>query len=270
MEISNIDWEKINKNPELFEEFQDKVNWGMISQYPKLSEEFIEKFQNKVYWFWISKCQKLSEKFIEKFQDNVDWEDISEYQKLSEEFIEKFQGKVYWFWISKCQKLSEEFIEKFKDKVDWEYISKYQKLSQGFIKKSQGFIKKYNLKVPENNMFYFTKEQKLNLLNSGEGNPYEMDGEHLIAYKATRHDGFSVFNFQYQYEVGKTYESHADGNLNEENSFGLSAWTKEEAINYHNNGELYKIKVHLDDVVAIVHEKKKLRCSRIEVIEKIY
>ena len=119
-------------------------------------------------------------------------------------------------------------------------------------------------------MFYFTKEQKLNLLNSGEGNPYEMDGEHLIAYKATRHDGFSVFNFQYQYEVGKTYESHADGNLGEENSFGLSAWTKEEAINYHNNGELYKIKVHLDDVVAIVHKKKKLRCSRIEVIEKIY
>jgi hypothetical protein len=97
-----------------------------------------------------------------------------------------------------------------------------------------------------------------------------MDGEHLIAYKATRHDGFSIYNFQYQYEVGKTYESHADGNLGEENSFGLSAWTKEEAINYHNNGELYKIKVHLDDVVAIVHEKKKLRCSRIEVIEKIY
>jgi hypothetical protein len=97
-----------------------------------------------------------------------------------------------------------------------------------------------------------------------------MDGEHLIAYKATRHDGFSVFNFQYQYEVRKTYESHADGNMNNENSFGLSAWTKEKAVNYHNSGELYKIKVHLDDVVAIVHEKKKLRCSSIEVIEKIY
>jgi len=208
--------------------------------YQKLSEEFIEKFQDKVNWNLISACQKLSEKFIKKFQDNVDWVRISKYQKLSEEFIEKFQ-----------------------DKVNWALISKYQKLSESFIKK-------YNLKVPENNMFYFTRQQKLDLLNSGEGNPYEMDGEHLIAYKATRHDGFSVFNFQYQYEVRKTYESHADGNMNNENSFGLSAWTKEKAVNYHNSGELYKIKVHLDDVVAIVHEKKKLRCSKIEVIEKIY
>ena len=269
-----VDWDWISISQKLSEEFiekfQDKVDWVRISACQKLSEEFIEKFQDKVDWFRISECQKLSEKFIEKFQDNVDWEKISMYQKLSEKFIKKFQDNVDWIRISKYQKLSEEFIEKFQDKVNWYCISKYQKLSQGFIKKSQGFIKKYNLKVPENNMFYFTKEQKLNLLNSGEGNPYEMDGEHLIAYKATRHDGFSVFNFQYQYEVGKTYESHADGNMNNENSFGLSAWTKEKAVNYHNSGELYKIKVHLDDVVAIVHEKKKLRCSSIEVIEKIY
>ena len=269
-----VNWVQISGclklSEQFIEKFQDNVDWFLISEFQKLSEEFIEKFQDKVNWNLISACQKLSENFIEKFQDKVDWELIAVYQKLSEQFIENFQNKVYWIRISQYQKLSENFIEKFQDNVDWEDISKYQKLSQGFIKKSQGFIKKYNLKVPENNMFYFTKEQKLNLLNSGEGNPYEMDGEHLIAYKATRHDGFSVFNFQYQYEVGKTYESHADGNLGEENSFGLSAWTKEEAINYHNNGELYKIKVHLDDVVAIVHKKKKLRCSRIEVIEKIY
>ena len=117
-------------------------------------------------------------------------------------------------------------------------------------------------------MFYFSSEQKLEILNSGDGNPYEMDSEFIFAYKSTRQDGYSIYNFQYKYEVGKVYESHADGNLNEENSFGLSAWTKEGALKYNSDGELYKIKVHIDDVVAIVYEKKKLRCTKIEIVEK--
>ena len=200
---------------------------------------------------------------IQQFQKKVDWSWISQYQKLSEQFIEKFQKKVDWSRISKYQKPSEQFIEKFQEKVNWSEISQYQKLSEEFAK-LHGII------LPtKTNMFYFTSEQKLEILNSGEGNPYEMEGEYIIAYKSTRENGYSIYNFQYKYEVGNIYESHADGNLDEENSFGLSAWTKEGALEYKSNGELYKVKIHIDDVVAIVHEKKKLRCTKIEIIEKL-
>ena len=285
-----FDWYYISmhqKLPESFiEKFQNKVDWIRISVHQNLSEKFIEKFQDRVDWGWVSKYQKLSEKFIEKFQDKVHWEYISKYQKLSEGFIEQFQKKVHWFDISIYQKLSEKFIEKFQDKVDWGYISKYQKLSENFIEKfqdkvylpwiskyqklSKSFIKKHNLKISQFNMFYFSKKQKLEKLNSKKNVKYEMDGNFIVAYKSTRYGGYSTFNFQYQYEVGKTYESHADGNFNEENSFGLSVWTKKDAIEFYPNGELYKVKVHIDDLAAVVHYNHKLRCSKIEIIEKIY
>ncbi len=285
-----VEWNYISESQKLsekfIEKFQDKVDWVYISINQKLSESFIEKFHDKVSWVWISMNQKLSESFIEKFKDKVNWGWISSSQKLSEEFIEKFQDKVEWHRISICQKLSESFIEKFQDKVSWVYISIKQKLSESFIEKfqdkiewiyiiayqklSEEFIDKHNLNISDKNMLYYSKDKKLEILNSAEeGNPYQMEGDYIIAFKSTKLDGYSTYNFQYQYLVGETYESHADGNLNANNSFGLSAWTKEEALDYKSNGELYKVKVHIDDVVAIVHEKKKLRCTKIQILEKI-
>lgn len=57
-------------------------------------------------------------------------------------------------------------------------------------------------------------------------------GKFLICFKSTKKGGYSEYkpNF-FKYEVGKTYESRSDGS-NEENSFGLSGWTKEKAIEY--------------------------------------
>ena len=196
-------------------------------------------------------------------EDYVDWIRLSSTPGLSEEFIEKYADRVNWFIILEIQKLSEDFLYKHGKEIGWYRIFCLQKLSEEFAK-LHGII------LPtKTNMFYFTSEQKLEILNSGEGNPYEMEGEYIIAYKSTRENGYSIYNFQYKYEVGNIYESHADGNLDEENSFGLSAWTKEGALEYKSNGELYKVKIHIDDVVAIVHEKKKLRCTKIEIIEKI-
>ena len=256
----NIDFNFSNEN--FIREFQEKVDWGWISTYQKLSEYFIKEFQDKVDWNLISEYQKLSEYFIKEFQDKVDWDWISGYQKLSENFIREFQDQVDWFRISIYQKLSENLIREFQDKVYWWRISQCQKLSEEFRKE-------FNLEISKNNMHYFSRDQKLEILNNGEGNPYEMDEDYILAYKSTRLDGYSRYNFQYQYKVGQVYESHADGNLNNENSFGLSVWTKEGALGYKSNGELYLVKIHIDDVVAIVHEKKKLRCTKIEIIKKI-
>jgi hypothetical protein len=44
--------------------YRDMVDWGTISAYQELSEEFIEKFKKNVIWYIISQHQKLSEEFL--------------------------------------------------------------------------------------------------------------------------------------------------------------------------------------------------------------
>jgi len=214
---------------------------------------------NKVDWYYISEYQKLSETFIEKHFKDLDKSRISSNQKLSETFIEKHFKDLDKSYISANQKLSETFIEKhFKD-LDKSYISEYQKLSNEFRIN-------YNLTIDEDNWLYKSKDFKLDYLKSI--NTYEViDNDYIIAYKSVRDDYYSVYNFQYLYEVGKTYESHCDC-TNEENSFGLSAWTKEEAIKYH-NGRLLKVKINIEDIGRIVHDNHKIRCSKLEVMEEI-
>jgi hypothetical protein len=273
-----------NNNPDCsIEKFQDKVNWSNISIGQKLSEEFIEKFQDKVNLVFISRYQKLSEYFIEKFQDKVDWIKISIYQKLSESFIEEFQDKVDWDYISMDQKLSEEFIEKLQNKVDWNFISKYQKLSEEFIEKFQDkvyldyiskyqklspqFREKYNIIINEDNWLYKPVNFKLKYIK--EHTNYEIiDDKYIIAYKGIRSDNYSKYNFHYQYEVGKTYESHCDCNCNDDSSFGLSAWNIEKAKEYCDE-KIIKVKIAIKDIGAIVREENKIRCFKFEVLEEV-
>jgi hypothetical protein len=231
-----------------------------ISQYQKLSEEFIKEFQDKVNWESVSIYQKLSEEFIKEFQDKVNWESVSIYQKLSEEFIKEFQDKVDWYFVSANQKLSEEFIKEFQDKVNWESVSRYQRLSVRFRRK-------FNLQKPKNNWLYSTVKTKLQYIKKHTN--YEIiDNEYIIAYKSVRSDGYSLYNFQYFYEVGKEYEAHCDCNLETDDSFGLSAWTKEKALEYHSRGKLLKVKIFIKDIEAIVQNYGKIRCRKLKVLEE--
>jgi len=93
-----------------------------------------------------------------------------------------------------------------------------------------------------------------------------LDDNYIIAYKSVREGYYSVYNFQYKYEVGKTYTSHCDCNLDKENSFGLSAWTREGALDYYNKGRLLKVKIPIEKVGAIVWNNNKIRCFELEVI----
>jgi hypothetical protein len=258
-----VNWVYISANQKLSEDFiekhADKVYWGYISAYQKLSESFIETHADKVYWGYISRFQKLSEEFIEKHADKLDWGNISIYQKLSEEFIDKHADKLYWYNISVYQKLSEEFIDKHADKVDWNRISEYQKLSESFIKK-------HDLTIPVDSWLYRDYDFKLDYIKTNTD--YEIDGDYVIAYKSCRSDGYSNFNFQYHYSVGNTYESHADFNSDNENSFGLSAWTKEGALEYCNQ-KLFKVKIHINDIACLVHDNKKIRCTKLTIIDEV-
>ena len=270
--MNELNIEEIRKNPEL-------VDWYNISISQKLSEGFIREFKDKVNWNSISISQKLSEGFIREFQDKVDWFYISKHQKLSEEFIREFQDNVNWFYISKHQKLSEEFIREFKDKVDWNCISKHQKLSEGFIREfrdnvfwyhiskhqklSEEFIKEFNLEINSDNWLYKPTELKKEYITNL--NMYECYEDYFIAYKGIRSDRYSNYNFQYQYLIGKTYESHCDC-TSDENSFGLSVWTEEKAKAYCNE-LIIKVKVKYEDVGRVVHNNGKIRCFRFEVLD---
>ena len=301
-----IPWNSISKKPlseDFIREFRNDVNWGYISRYQKLSENFMREFQNKVYWCYITIHQKLSEEFIREFEDKVDWVWICFRQKLSEDFIREFQYKVSWVSISKFQKLSENFIREFQDKVDWYNISAYQKLSEDFIREfkdcviwwniskyqklsenfimefqnevywpwicehqklSPDFIKEFNVKVDECNWLYKDTEfKKKEVIEIGL---YECYDDYFIAYKSIRNNRYSFFNFQYQYLKGGIYECHCD-TTKDENSFGLSAWTKEKALGYDDTGIIVKVKIKYEDVGRVVHNGGKIRCFKFEVLD---
>ena len=172
--------------------------------------------------------------------------------------VREFKNKVDWESISINQKLSENFIREFKNKVNWEFISKYQKLSENFIRE-------FNLKIDKDNWLYkdteFKKEQ---IIKCGK---YKCFKNHFIAYKGVRSDRYSALNFQYQYLDNKEYYSHADF-TNNENSFGLSAWTYEKAKNYCNECVL-KVKIKYSDVARLVHSDNKIRCAKIKIIGEV-
>ncbi len=268
--------------PESFiEKYFTMVNWYRISSYQKLSENFIDKHANDVKWNWISEYQRLSESFIEKYVDKVNWIDISYCQKLSESFIEKYADKVDWIAICAYQKLSEGFIEKYAGEVDWHYVSIYQKLSENFIRKYKNELNLHDIARHQVISLKFAKELgvadvflrhnnclkpisywKKAVKNTGL---YECHKDYFYAYKGIRSDRYSCRNFQYQYLPGGTYGCFSDYS-NAENSFGLSAWTKEDAEKYCNE-LVIKVKIYYEDVTAVVHDGGKIRCKKMTVLD---
>jgi hypothetical protein len=238
----------------------DTVPWDYSSKNQSLSEDFIREHSDQIDWGDISFYQKLSEEFIREFSNQVDWVEISRHQKLSEEFIREFSDKVFWGCISYSQKLSEGFIREIFDKLTLCNIEIYQKLSPEFIKE-------FNFTIPDTCWLYKDKEYKRKYIK--KNTLYQIIGNKVIAYKSCRYNGYSVFNFQYHYEVGGEYEANADYNIDNLNSFGLSAGTKEMALDYFNKGKLFKVEIDLEDIAAIIYKENKIRASKIKILEEI-
>ena len=173
---------------------------------------------------------------------------------LPEDFIREFQDRVDWRYISEYQKLSEDFIREFKDRVYWRYISKYQVCSKKFLKEF-GYELNNNSDKPVS--YWKKKVEKTGL--------YECHKDYFIAYKGIRSDRYSCYNFQYQYMPGETYECFSDYS-DDENSFGLSAWTKEKATDCCDE-LVVRVKISYEDVTAVVHNGGKIRCKKLTVLD---
>ena len=253
-----VDWDTISKyqrlSEEFIREFKNRVDWCSISQFQPLSEDFIREFTDRVDWEGISANQHLSEDFIREFEDKVDWACISTYQHLSEDFIRNFLNCVDWRLVSCYQHLSEDFIREFKDWVDWRYIYKYQRLSKEFIEEMGLLADSWHYKS--------TEEKKKAVMDTGL---YECHNDYFIAYKGIRSDRYSAYNFQYQYLKGHTYETWCDCSADND-SYGFSAWTEEEAREYCNE-LIVRVKVRYEDVGRVVHDGGKIRCFKMEILD---
>lgn len=267
-----VNWVNICKSHKLSESFiannKDLVAWSNISQYQRLSEKFIMKFKSYVYWNYIVINQNLSKRFIDNFgkdkslnNNHYLWDNICKFQELSPELIEKYQDKINWKLIAIYQKLPEPFIIKYKSRLDSYLISRYQILSEEFRSK-------YDLYIPDTCWLYKSDKYKIDHIK--KYTYYEIiNDQYIIAYKSVKSDYRSVAkpNF-YLYEVGKTYTSHCNCNIDYDNSFGLSAWNKNKALDYHNKGKLLKVKIDIKDIGAITKENK-IRCFKLTVLDDI-
>jgi len=284
-----VDWDNIFKFQRLSEQFMERNSChlnALVSRYQKLSEDFIEKFQDKLDSQWILQYQKLSPEFIEKlnniWRSRLRWDYLFKYQKLPEEFIEKHLKAFIDFYqdyelrlilkaVFKYQKFSEKFIEKLYDALssscEFPFCRKHIGLYQ---KVSQEFIDKYDIIVPSYNWLYATVETKEKYIREYTKYKIEEDeqGKYVLAHKGIRRDNYSAYNFQYKYEIGQEYESHCDCNLDAINSFGLSAWTLDEAKEYCNE-KIILVKIYLEDIGAIVHDGNKIRCFKFKVMEEV-
>jgi hypothetical protein len=264
IENGTVDWYVVSKysilSEDFIREFKDQVNWNHISNYQSLSEYFIREFNDKVNWFWISRYQNLTEDFIREFHDKMPSYCISVFQNLSEDFIREFKDSVCWHYISSRQKLSEDFIREFKYKLNWFFISFYQNLSEEFRKE-------FNIIVPEISWLYKSDEEKLEIVKST--GLYEIEGDYVIAYKSVKSDFSSLFKRGIYYHVGNVVSAHCDCNEEEENSFGLSTWTEEGALGYYNKGLLLKVRIPISKLGCLVHDKHKIRCFQLEVLEVV-
>ena len=271
-----VDWPCISQFQTLSEPFiaahKDLVSWSLISQFQTLSEPFIADHKGLVDWLHISKYQTLSEPFIAANKDRVDWLYISTYQTLSEPFIANHKDLVDWPCISQFQTLSEPFIADHKDRVDWPCISLHQILSKSFFKKYSDQLGCTFDQVDDTTWLYASEKRKIDHIRKNAPEfkvKRDEGGRYILAYKATHSNGRSNYDRRIRYEVGKTYEALCDHDMQENNSFGLSAWTKEGAKNFLPNGELYLVKIYISDIGAMVHDGKKIRCKKQTFVKRI-
>ena len=247
----------------------ERLDWWWISAHQKLSEPFMERHAERLDWWWISAHQKLSEPFMERHAERLNWGWISARQVLSEPFMDRHAERLDWWSISHYQVLSEPFMDRHAERLDWFYISRHHRLSEPFIEKH---VERLPENLRENNWLYADREAKIRHIRekAPEFSIQEDElGPFILAWKATRSGGRSDFDPSIVYAMGETREARCDCRMDENNSFGLSAWTEEGAKSFIPGGELYRVKIYIDDIGAMVHDGKKIRCRRQTFVERV-
>ena len=72
------------------------IDWNYISSgIIQISEDFMREFQDKLDWDIISTYQELTIEFVEEFQDKINFNNYAEYnQYISEDIVRKFIDRI--------------------------------------------------------------------------------------------------------------------------------------------------------------------------------
>jgi hypothetical protein len=237
-------------------------------------ENQFNKIVNLVGGAWIAQHCTLSKAFIDRYQDYFEWNDILIWQKLHKSFIKKYNDKInrYYYSLTTYQKRDEKFIIEYLllNKLP-NFPGSLPNVLQNFLKYqkvSKKFIEKYKLTIPETNWLYKTPKFIESYIKNNTGYEIYKDtgGKFIIAYKGILSDRYSVYTYQYRYLQYHTYTSHCDCNIDNENGFGLSAWTEEKAKDYCSD-LVIRVKIYIKDIGCFVHGNNKIRCRKFTVLD---
>jgi len=90
---------------------------------------------------------------------------------------------------------------------------------------------------------------------------------YVYGFKSVRLDNYSAYNFQIKYLKNKTViDKNCDCNIDEENSFGLSAWNTQKAKEYYPKGKIIRVKIHKKDIGCVLMNTGKIRCFKQKVL----
>lgn len=122
-----IHWDIVSINLCLSVEIISELFYFLIWDLLPVNKHFTEKIASAFNYMWtdhdwifqISQYVKLSENFMRNYKNDLDWNRLSAHQIMSESFIIEFEHLINWDIISNKQTLSTNFISIYKDKINW-------------------------------------------------------------------------------------------------------------------------------------------------------
>lgn len=169
-----IETQEVTEN--FIEEFLTDINWNAVSQYQKMSLEFVKKWENLIRFERLSLNKYITNEIVDTYIKHLHYpllvtniglteEMCCKYayllpmgslcaddrQQFSEQFLFDFRNYLNWNYVSHTQKISEEFINKLLKYIVINKIGKHQILSENFIEQH----------IDNLNLYYIAKNQLL-------------------------------------------------------------------------------------------------------------
>lgn len=222
-------------------QLSDKISFAEITQ--PLSTQFILQFNEFINWNIVSEMKYLENEIIEEFSEKVNWNNLSVFHDLNFEFLNKFKHKINWKRLCYIREdLPEDLAIRFESYLDFSKFSCY-KYSLDFIIK---FKHKINFsKLFEECYLIDSKQTKLMNLNFLKETKTYIDFNYL-----QRADLFNV-------EDEDIIDEFIDIlNLNSIKNIDFSEKFIDKNINYLNLKRVFKPYLWFTQEFLIKHKKK--------------
>lgn len=93
--------------------------WKKVSgfQYEQISEEFIREWNDKLNWMLLSFHYTFSYEFLREFKDKLDWRPICSHYKINNDFLREFFNYINWHFVARFQEFDFDFVKKWETEL---------------------------------------------------------------------------------------------------------------------------------------------------------